>query len=230
MTYANGPVPDSATQAAVPAVTVRPVHWYHIWAGDDHHGSLWREAAEEHFAALEAAEFGGDVHVGITGGHEQAARAWDWAEKRWPAVANIMAFGEGFEMPTIDALWKDSGNRVADTPVLYAHAKGAFNHDPGNIRYRRAMTAHLVSGWRDRVEELRDYDVLGLHWLTHDEFPDRISKGRPMPGGNFWWARAGYLCTLLPVEWYSRYCAEGWVGRGDPKAKGLLPGWPDYWW
>ena len=205
-----------------------PVCYYHCWAGDKHHGSAWREPAEEFVTALLEAEFPGKVRVGISGGlAERMSTAPVFA--RLGSAADICAAEpEGFEQVTIEAMHQWA--KVADpaTPVLYAHTKGAFNATSGNARWRRVMTEHVVGGWRECVAALADHEVAGCHWLTPEAYPEHISPGKPMFGGNFWWARAGYLAVLPPVETANRWGAEGWLGRGNPKALDLLAGWPYY--
>ena len=62
----------------------RPVHFYHVWAGDQHHGSAWRKPAVEHFAALRAAEFDGEVRAGVVGGLPEQIMAFEFLRSAWP--------------------------------------------------------------------------------------------------------------------------------------------------
>jgi hypothetical protein len=215
----------------------RPVHWYHIWAGDGHHGSNWREPAEEHFAALREAEFSGAVMIGLTGGWPEHTEVTRWLDGHWPDWKYGVASREGFEMGTLNALHEYTRKMYvhAATPIFYAHTKGAFQDEPGNHAWRRAMN-ELVYRWRDCVDYLdAGYDAVGLHWLTPQEFPGLIGSGKPMFGGNFWWATAGYLSKLDPPggperNWSNRYTAEAWMGQNDPKVVDLKPGWPSEYW
>lgn len=213
---------------------MKPVSFYHIWVGDARHGSAWKLPAEEHFAALHAAEFNGDVAVGLVGGDAERNEACDWLFDRWPDWRLATAAEEGYEQVTIEALHTWCKTADPATPVFYAHTKGAFQACEMNHRWRRAMTEMLVGGWRDRVADLETYDVSAMHWLTHEQYPDWIHPLKPMAGGNFWWARAGYVVTLDRVTGtpefppVNRWAAEGWLGQKFPKVRDLCPGWPLY--
>jgi hypothetical protein len=132
--------------------------------------------------------------------------------------------GDGFEELTLNRL------RAAAKPgdrILYSHTKGAFTRHPINENWRQAMDSRLIGPWRSRVCELDDYDLVGMHWLTPEEFGQRGVKS-PFFGGNFWWTRGEYILTLPEVPPGDRYAAENWVGSGNPVVKDLSPGWPTY--
>lgn len=211
------------------ALVIAPVHYYHIWVGDAHHGSNWRIPAEEHFTVLKAAGYAGEVRVGLAGDVRERVNACQLLQQWWPVQIAARA-DEGFEQVTLQAMHDWAKEAGPDTPVYYAHTKGAFQDYPANHRWRRSMDSALINSWHDWVAELDSgaYDAIGLHWLTHQDYPDWISPARPMFGGNFWWARAGYLASLAPVEHGSRWHAEGWVGTGFPRVHDLQPGWPSY--
>ena len=212
----------------------RPVHWYHVWTGDRHHGSAWRLAAEEHFGALVNAGFEGGVYVGIVGGLAERAEAASWLRGWWPESKIMVQADEGFEQVTIDVMHDWCKWAAEDVPVYYAHTKGALHAGGMNRDWRMAMDELLVGGWRECVKSLHTYDAVGCHWLTHEKYPEHINPRKPMFGGNFWWANAGYLAKLDPVEGgfdrppINRWGAEGWLGQGFPKVLDLKPGWPVY--
>ena len=72
---------------------------------------------------------------------------------------------------------------------------------------------------------------------------NRTDPGRLVPvfGGNFWWAKRELIKRLPPLQYESRYDAEGWIGRGEPDIVNLIPGheprltdtpmelWPNNW-
>jgi hypothetical protein len=208
---------------------VKPVHYYHIWAGDRYHGSAWQTPAVEHFAELKAAGFDGEVRIGLVGGQPERIGVMQFLRTACPQSDIVVQADEGFEMVTIDAMHKACQEELDPfTPVLYAHTKGALNRGPYADKFRRSMTKHVVGGWRECVKSLHSYDATGCHWLTHEQFPQYIDPRRPMFGGNFWWAKAVYLAGLPPVEYVSRWSAEGWMGQGFPNVADLLPGWPAY--
>jgi hypothetical protein len=63
-------------------------------------------------------------------------------------------------------------------------------------------------------------------------------RGRKWPyteaifAGNFWWANAGYIASLPPLEVSLKEAdrgeAETWLGRGKPKVYDLSPGFMDF--
>lgn len=213
---------------------MRPVHWYHIWVGDTHHGSAWHTPAAEHFALLESSGFDGEVRAGIVGGVRERVECVNWLrQQKVPARVAVTA-DEGFEQVTIEAMhtWAKSADPAA--PVLYCHTKGALQAHPMNTLWRNSMDKLLTGAWRERVADLDRYDAVGLHWLTHKEYPAFIDPRKPMFGGNFWWSKAGYLAGLERVRGtpefppVNRWEAEGWLGQGFPEVLDLAPGWPDY--
>jgi hypothetical protein len=211
-----------------------PVHWYHVWAGDDQHASRWESAASEHFEALHVAAFTGDVMIGLVGQLPYRERAVRMISQWYPSARIMVQADEGYEQVTIAEMHKWCKWARPDVAVYYAHTKGALQPCEMNVRWRNAMDSLLVDFWQDRVEDLKTHDAVGLHWLTHEAYPDWINPAAPMFGGNFWWANAGYLAGLPPVEGgldrppVNRWGAEGWVGRNFPKVRDLVPGWPDY--
>lgn len=207
---------------------MKPVHFYHVWAGDHYHRSAWHAPALEHFDALRHARFDGEVLVGMTGEPTHCGYVYKFLREAWPAARVIAREDEGFEQVTINYMHRWVKEAKPDTPVYYAHTKGALNNSPANTRWRRAMESVLTDNWYARVTDLADYDAVGMHWLTHEKFPDHINPRRPMFAGNFWWANAGYLAKLEPATSGNRWQAEGWMGTGFPKVLDLMPGWPDY--
>ena len=205
-----------------------PVSYYHIWAGDRYHGSAWQTPAVEHFAALNAAQFTGEVRAGITGGQSERLDVIRLLREACPQSQVVVQADEGFEQVTLGAMHQWAKEADPGTPVYYAHTKGALQDTPGNARWRRAMDDVLLGGWEGCVKSLHDYDAAGMHWLTHDDWPEFIGSGTPIFGGNFWWANAGYLAKLEPAGLRSRWDAEAWVGSGSPRVLNLKPGWPDY--
>lgn len=211
-----------------------PLHVYHIHVGHGHVSSRWEPVVEEHFKRLRDSQFEGEVVVGLVGDPDKRLKAVKLISDLWPEHEAIHAADEGFEQPTIKIMHERAKHTDPAQPILYCHTKGAFQDTPFNRAWRRGMTARLVGFWPACVTALGKYDLIGSHWLTHEEFPKTITNGNPMFAGNFWWARAGYLASLPPVEGgepgmpYNRYKAEDWVGQGNPKYLDLHPGWPDY--
>lgn len=212
-----------------------PVNVHHLWVGDDYHGAAWRGPAAEHFEALKAAKFRGEVCVGLVGSPVNRAEAMRMITELWPGWNLLVQAEEGFEMVTLNVMhqWSKRADVPPETPVLYTHGKGSFNNDAANRSWRRVMTSALVGGkgnkaWETCVNALGNNDAVGCHWLTRERYPDKINQPGIF-GGNFWWANAGYIAKLPEIGWVSRYCAEGWIGLNDPKVEVLVDGWPSYW-
>lgn len=207
-----------------------PTNWHHLWVGDNRHTAAWRKPAEEHFDALRASGFDGDVVVGLVGGPKQRAEARTWLNVACPTWILGVVAEDGFEMVTINVMqqWCQRGDVSDKNPVLYTHGKGSFQSSAYADAWRRNMTSKLVGDWRDCVKSLHTVDAVGCHWLTHEKYPDQISPTRPMFGGNFWWANAGFVAALPPIGWSNRWEAEGWMGQGNPTVVNLVEGWPVY--
>jgi hypothetical protein len=196
------------------------VHVYHLWLG-----GAWQHIADRHFTCLRAAEFTGRVLVGLVG----AAATRAAARAQLPYEILVEA-DTGFEDVTLNALRERIRLLPGDTPVLYAHNKGAFHDIPENRLWRLYMTEHLGLGWRGRIRELLEHDVAAWHWVTAGS-PDPFGKplSRAIAPGNFWWARADYLKGLpaLPaLTEDTRMEAECWVGQDDPVVACLSSSWP----
>lgn len=184
----------------------KPVHFYHHWTGGK--PDLDQVITDEHFAALEESGFDGLIEV------------------RDVAV--------GWEDVTLRELHSWCQELDPDTPVFYAHNKGALH--PMYLRdtvtkqvypqefvslWRGDLNDRLIRCWRSRVEDLRDYDIAGCYWVTP---PESLAPHFP---GNFWWARAEYIAGLPVLDVLdstNRHNAERWLGRGTPRVKALSEG------
>lgn len=208
---------------------MRVRHYYHVFAGGG-----WSAPVREHIEALGQSGFAGDIAVGLVGPEQDRFRAREMiglqlAGQRLPEPAAWIEADAGFEQVTLARVHADVRQAPGEFAVLYAHTKGAYSNDLINEPWRQSMTRHVVSGWRECVRLLEDgYETAGCHWLTperhHD--PPRYPVTTPMYGGNFWCARASYLCQLPPPGNDYRHQAEEWIGLGGPRAADLLPGWP----
>jgi hypothetical protein len=203
------------------------IHFYHLWLGGD-----WKDIAGEHLSSLRRAEFPGGIQIGLVGSPNARAEAQNWLDRRWNyGIADEAA--EGFEEVTLHALHKLAKALSPDTPILYAHNKGAFHSHPENNAWRREMTDYLVTAWPERTAELKEYDVTAWRWLPKGTIdPFGVPTTGPMAAGNFWWARAGYVKKLPPLPPVltedNRHEAENWLGTCDPRAKNEdgKNGWP----
>lgn len=163
------------------------------------------------------------VTAGIVGHPHRRRDLRGHLERRLPGITYLEA-DAAWEHLTLNEVRRWAQRQDSECAVLYAHTKGAYHGDEINTPWRQSMTRHLVGGWRQCVELLSDYDAVGCHWLTPQEWPGAVTS--PFFGGNFWWARASYLAGLPPLESDNRHDAEIWIGLGAPRVHDLMPGWP----
>lgn len=205
-------------------------HFYHVYAA-----GAWFGPVQEHITALSHAGFRSPVTAGLVGpaGSRNLVREWitTWlAREGLPAPDTWTEADEGYEQVTLTALRDYACSCIAEEAILYAHTKGAWHSNPLNECWRRSMTRHVVGQWQRcaRLVTSGSYDTAGCHWLTPEAYSGRADYAVTVPvyAGNFWWARAGYLRTLPPLQHDHRHRAEEWIGLGSPEAFDLLPGWP----
>lgn len=194
-------------------------HFYRLYCGYD---ARWQPVLDEHTVALAASGGQWEVTAGVVGPESERVRVAD----RLPGQVGAEA-DAGWEQVTLRALRRWALEAGPDEPVLYAHSKGVTHYDDTETlletAWRRSMTRFLVGGWGQCVKLLKDHDLVGCHWLTPETHPVIVT---PIFGGNFWWARAGYLAQLPEPGDESRFHAEGWVGQANPHIADLNPGWP----
>jgi len=127
-----------------------------------------------------------------------------------------------------------------DWYVFYHHAKGVTypKTDRLTAAWRHCMTKHLVYNWRICVADMdAGYEAVGCHWLTPEKYSGLLNQ--PYFGGNWWWAKAGFLKTLpaIPETAHCRndfFIAEKWIGSAalagtgkTPIARDYHPEWPN---
>lgn len=197
-------------------------HWYHIYSD----GSAWREAVDEHVAALKAAQIPMRAIAGVLGNRAQEAIRYARTTGLFDSCIEVHGQWEQATMQLIvDAL----PEMDEDDMVMYAHTKGAYCNTDRNRQWRRGMTNQLVCQWRAAVALLDSgHDTVGCHWMTPEHQPGVIKNG--FYAGNYWWAKGSHLKRLGPIEATTRYDAESWIGSVEPvNPGGFLPGWPtDY--
>lgn len=212
------------------------LHWYHVYAE-----GAWAGPITEHINALAESGLGYELDefivtlVGQKHDRDMARYSFERkCEKAGIPAPSWSHFTEGFEQTSLLGLQRMVNGTSREQAVLYAHAKGAFHEVAGrNAAWRKGMTEKLVGGWRECVDNLGEFQTVGCHWITPEEYHDPDHEPprfiySPFYGGNFWWARASYLRTLPPVPADTRYDAETWIGLGNPQACDLSPGWPRY--
>jgi hypothetical protein len=204
-------------------------HFYHLYCG----GS-WEEIACTHFAALQDSGAEWEVTAGLVGTPQAREQARAFLSG-WRPGTTFTETEDGWEHMTLRALQAWAVAADPADPVLYAHAKGTRDGSLINMAWRESMTIDVVGGWRGCVQAIRDgADAAGPHWLDPAALPNmrfasQANGGSTTPyfGGNFWWARAGYLARL-PEPGGTRWDAERWIGLGSPAVRDLRPGWPSF--
>ena len=173
-------------------------HYYHMYAN-----GFWETPFKEHLTALINS---GLMHnldfigVGIVGTEVNRLRVKEALPPEFFVVAEA---DSGWEQVTHTQISKD-----LQTPskILYAHTKGAANNRHSQGSWRKEMTDGTVYHWRECVDLLDQYDVVGCRWRRD---PWRHYSG------TFWWAKSSYLSTLAPISYTYRDDAEAWIGQGS---------------
>ena len=202
--------------------------YYHCFAVDG-----WEEVLGEFCEALHLSGLDREMHEGlkigvVTPDDDVWNLVADFVEDRVPLDMAWRA-KEGWEQHTLKQLWMDMVNPdhvlYGIDAVLYCHTKGITDRRPFQDTWRRSMTIGVVERWRACVEKIeRGYDTVGCHWLTPQSYRQIVSS--PFYGGNFWWAKADYIRKLPEPTTGTRHEAEAWLGRGDPNAFDVRPGFP----
>ena len=186
-------------------------HFFHVYADGD-----WGRAAAEHLNALDHVGVPYRVTCGVVGTPDNRAEAI----RHLPASWEFVEFDDGYEDRTLNLI----ADRLTDLPVLYTHTKGAGFPREYSAAWRACMEWSVVGRWRTNLAALSEYDVVGAHWLTPEQWHD---VDTPFFGGNYWWATADYLRKLGPVDTHDRFGAERrWVGTVPARALNLVSGWP----
>jgi hypothetical protein len=165
------------------------------------------------------------IHVVILGDRAQSDTLIDYIFSRHSKyeVVHYSPNLSEWEWPTLKAIKEHCKDH--DDDVWYVHTKGASNcrpdvppHIQRNLRSWRGVMCHDVMNRHYECKELlKEYDAVGPLLETTRWVPHFV--------GNFWWARASHIRTLLdiPNEHSSaRAYAEAWIGlREGSKLKGL---------
>lgn len=200
---------------------MKVAHFYHCWCAGQ-----WREPVSEHLYALTEAKFDGPLTVGLVG----PKRERDLARLIFAGVYPDAIFVEaasGYERVTLAAVREYASDH--DGAVMYAHTKGAAHPSDLQPRWRRSMTMHVISPWRDHLPILEGpwVDAIGCFWLIPELWKPREDWPSPFFGGNFWVARCDYLRKLPPLKQSNdRFDDELWIGLGRPSIVDLHPGHP----
>lgn len=115
--------------------------------------------------------------------------------------------------------------------ILYLHTKGisrpftdetlfpSNNSKPWTYNWRNSMQWHCVVNHSNCIHDLQTHDIVGTKWIW--------GPAPPHFSGNFWWANAQYINTLVDpmtfTHWWlwGRFSCEFWIGGSVvPKIEG----------
>ena len=108
-----------------------------------------------------------------------------------------------FEIPTINLIHSFSF-RNPNSNILYLHTKGvSYNYPVSSIDDWKNMMLHfLVKKQTECLDLLEYYDTVGCNYQE---------KPHPHFSGNFWWAKASYICGLKKLKTNVKHDAEWWL-------------------
>ena len=130
-----------------------------------------------------------------------------------------LGIGEhGLEIDTLDLLHHECINFADDDCVLYVHLKGTV-HKGAHLgskyqsreHWRKAMSEHVITEWRSRLESIQTNNHAGLHFKTHP---------KPHYSGNYWWVTAKYIKNNLPV--YDMFMSQRLLYDVNPETTDYL--------
>ncbi|HEV8052242.1 MAG TPA: hypothetical protein VGP47_07095, partial [Parachlamydiaceae bacterium] len=187
---------------------VKLYHFYHIFAD-----GKWIKPVWQHLRALTKGKLVNNLEtffIGITGSEVNKGRVEKFLKMYsyfFPFQYTLAAHSqEGWEQTTLDKIHDFSLDH--EGYVLYAHTKGAFNDREPNPSWRKSMTYFNVLKWGKAVEELKEHQAVGCHWLLPEDLP---VNGYYF-AGNFWWANLSLIRTFDKPLKNNRYDAESWIG------------------
>ena len=119
-----------------------------------------------------------------------------------------------YEFPTQRWMHEVAGTLPPETPMLYFHGKSVSKTSWPWIMWRWLMNAYCLAGWRESIEALDEYNCAGVSWCPQH-------RGMPTAyfPGTFWWASAGFVSHLTPVDEYVQQF-EAWRKHHPPSGFG----------
>lgn len=123
-------------------------------------------------------------------------------------IGSELSTAGSYEYPAIQAVYDWSLRSDVAAICLYFHTKGISYADERHSRWRDILNDGVILNWTKHIHALNEgYDLSGQNYLNSDRFAPHFS-------GNFWFARAGYLASLVDprhLDQRNRYNAEAWV-------------------
>lgn len=204
--------------------------YYHIWSPDG--TDMWKLMVDEQLKRIYRNGILDEVKVycGIIG--SQCHRIADYVSiYDWVNIIDVSIDETKYEGLTLEKLYEETHINEDLEAVAYMHTKGISHmcgvRDHYSDRKFRAVNSWrhqlewgILDRWKEAVDKLKHYQVSGTNYCI-DPWPHM--------SGNFWWARADYIRTLMhptkdsfnrdsrdfgPIE---RMNYEKWIGLNNPK-------------
>ena len=205
--------------------------YYHIWSpgGTD----LWKLMVDEQLKRIyrNGLTESASIYCAING--PQANRIAEYISiYDWLNVLDVSIDESEYEGFTLKRAYEEAHFNPDLKAVAYLHTKGISHmcgvrdhYSDRKFRavnsWRHQMEWGILDRWKEAVEKLDEYQVSGVNYCL-DPWPHM--------SGNFWWARADYLKTLIhptrdrfpndnrdfgPIQ---RMNFEKWIGLNNPKS------------
>lgn len=119
-------------------------------------------------------------------------------EKKCNIVRHLSNDGE---LRTIHLLYQYAKECKENEFLLYFHTKGVDSENRININknavraWRTMMEYFTIERWRDAVDKLKNYDIVGACYF-------KVVEDRKFSifAGNFWWTKSDYVKTLYDIS------------------------------
>jgi hypothetical protein len=165
--------------------------FYHIAAMGN-----WQTIVDEHFHMLQAAEIQSVnvSYVGCSDGIDFVTKTAKDAGVRATIARQDLQLTV-YETPAMKLIqdWAHTASNIGS--ILYFHTKGVSAPDDQNRRkWRNLMNYEVLMNWRQLVQKLDDFDVIGVNWRNCHPIAHF--------SGNFWWARTDWVRSLAPFDTY----------------------------
>ena len=125
----------------------------------------------------------------------------------------IELFENNFEYDILNIIKKHSDNN--NDHICYFHLKGVcseqFVQNIGVPYWRKYLNHFIISGWKDNVEKLKEYDIDCLDYNIN-----QMHQNKYVMGGHFFWTKSEYIKTLqTPTLNDNRYVFETWINSNE---------------
>ena len=122
-----------------------------------------------------------------------------------------------YEYDILKTIKKYCDYRTEDINICYFHLKGVCSeqlNEPniGIPYWRKYLNYFTINKWKDNVDKLKDYDIVGLDYDFNQMHQQLVL------GGHFFWTKSEYVRKLdEPVSTTNRYLPEIWITSKECK-------------